>query len=478
MASPFLSAIFIAAIVFFISHSVWFLPSQGAEAAAATNAPPNTRLSSPSHRRCTTLVILGKHYTFCAPSAVAKKKGRTLSERLPREGHAETRRPSPAARVSLSERNHPSIRKRLSREPRRVIRRRAATAAHKHPLRRKHPTGGQPLVRIPATSGRHPSGSPRVRPGAAFPPRPVRNNGETLRNDFYEQTCPQVESIIRNKVSEWVTKDPSIAPSLLRLHFHDAISTGNDASILLKDPIRRSTEMYSGFNGGLRGFDVVDDIKLAVEKSCPGIVSCADILTVIARDVTLEMKGPFWFVPFGRKDSFTSFLSDAVEVPNQESDVNILLKQFDAAGLTFSDLAILTGAHSVGKSHCFSFTGAGAGGANPHMNLTYAQALNQRCKAGPLETVFNDDVTPNILDVQFYTNLKQGRVLFKSDDTIYRDNSMTSSLVDAFLSQPGVWDAQFAVSMVKLANSRVIADPNQGEIRRICSVPNNGLIHH
>ncbi|MCO5567694.1 hypothetical protein L7F22_021388 [Adiantum nelumboides] len=300
---------------------------------------------------------------------------------------------------------------------------------------------------------------------------PVRSNGETLTNDFYARSCPQVESIIHNKVTEWVKKDRSLAASLLRLHFHDCMATGNDASVLLIDPKGRSTEMYSPFSKGLRGFDVVDDIKLAVEKACPGVVSCADVLTVIARDVTLEMHGPFWFVPFGRKDSLTSHFEDAAQVPHQESDANTLLKQFTAFGLSFSDLATLTGAHSVGKSHCFSFTRGGAAGANPRMNVTYARMLHETCKKGPWEAVFNDETTPFLLDLEFYKNLKKGNVLLKSDNSIYTDNNMTSSLVDAFLTQPGMWDAQFAVSMVKLGNVQVLTG-RQGEVRRVCGFPN------
>ena len=43
----------------------------------------------------------------------------------------------------------------------------------------------------------------------------------TLVLDYYKETCPLVEEIVRLNVEIAVVKEPRMAASLLRLHFHD-----------------------------------------------------------------------------------------------------------------------------------------------------------------------------------------------------------------------------------------------------------------
>ena len=119
---------------------------------------------------------------------------------------------------------------------------------------------------------------------------PLIPAGGMLFPQFYEHTCPQLQAVVGAIVAKEHAKDPRMAASLVRLHFHDCFVQGCDASVLLDadGSGRFTTEKRSNPNrDSLRGYEVIDEIKAALEHACPHTVSCADIVAVAARDSTV-----------------------------------------------------------------------------------------------------------------------------------------------------------------------------------------------
>ena len=43
--------------------------------------------------------------------------------------------------------------------------------------------------------------------------------------DFYDKTCPGVSNAVKEVVADYISKAPSLAAPLLRMHFHDCFVT-------------------------------------------------------------------------------------------------------------------------------------------------------------------------------------------------------------------------------------------------------------
>ncbi|KAJ6767282.1 PEROXIDASE 56 [Salix purpurea] len=114
---------------------------------------------------------------------------------------------------------------------------------------------------------------------------------------------------------------------------------GCDASILLNSSTGQA-EKDSPPNLSVRGYQVIDRVKAALEKTCPGVVSCADILAIVARDVTVSTLGPSWRVETGRRDGRVSNFSEAItNLPPFFANISHLLTQFRSKNLSKKDLA-------------------------------------------------------------------------------------------------------------------------------------------
>ncbi|RDX60575.1 Cationic peroxidase 2, partial [Mucuna pruriens] len=195
---------------------------------------------------------------------------------------------------------------------------------------------------------------------------------------FYSSTCPRAESIVTSTVESYVRSDPTLAGPLLRLHFHDCFVRGCDASVLIDG---YGTERRALPNINLRGFEVIDDAKAQIEAVCPGVVSCADILALAARDVVVLSGGLSWQVPTGRKDGRVSIGTETRTLPGPNDTVALQKKKFSDKGLNTQDLVILAGGHTIGRSACQFFSDRiyNPNGTDPSIDPSFVPYLRQIC---------------------------------------------------------------------------------------------------
>lgn len=173
------------------------------------------------------------------------------------------------------------------------------------------------------------------------------------------------------------------------IHLNESFSLsillkGCDASVLLNSKGNNKAEKDGPPNISLHAYYVIDNAKKALEAKCPGVVSCADILALAARDAVylvikqshepmfsslrfhyvlifriweilfvclnwsyicyiLQSGGPKWDVPKGRKDGRTSKASETRQLPAPTFNISQLQKSFSQRALSAEDLVALSG---------------------------------------------------------------------------------------------------------------------------------------
>ncbi|GMP76285.1 hypothetical protein CsSME_00033031 [Camellia sinensis var. sinensis] len=299
-----------------------------------------------------------------------------------------------------------------------------------------------------------------------------------LRIGAYRDSCPEAETIIFSWVERAVTEDPRMPASLLRLHFHDCFVNGCDASVLLDDTPNFVGEKTAAPNlNSLRGFEMIDAIKSDLESVCPETVSCADILAIVARDSVVLSGGPVWEVQMGRRDSLTASKAAANNnIPGPNSDVATLVAKFQNVGLTLSDMVTLSGAHTMGKARCSTFSSRLNGNSNsnsPDINVDFLQSLQQLCAEPNSNTTLAhlDLVTPSTFDNQYYVNLISGEGLLVSDQALVTGDDQTRGIVQSYADDPTTFFEEFTKSMLKMGSLGPLTGEN-GQIRKNCRIIN------
>ncbi|KAH6830238.1 Peroxidase superfamily protein [Perilla frutescens var. hirtella] len=302
-----------------------------------------------------------------------------------------------------------------------------------------------------------------------------------LTTTYYSKSCPKFEQIVQDTTTNKQISSPTTAAAALRLFFHDCFVGGCDASVLVSSTRFSKAERDADINLSLPGdgFDVVVRAKTAIELTCPGVVSCADILAVATRNLVVMMGGPYYAVKLGRKDALTSRASDVEgNLPRPTMPMSQIVQIFQSKGFSVQEMVALSGAHTIGFSHCKEFSSilynySKTSESDPAYYPEFAKSLRNACadfQRNPTLSVFNDVITPNKFDNVYYNNVKKGLGLLSSDHGLSSDPK-TRGFVELYSRDQNAFFRAFASAMEKLSVYGVKTG-RRGEIRRRCDAFN------
>ncbi|BAF17870.1 peroxidase 1-like [Oryza sativa Japonica Group] len=308
-----------------------------------------------------------------------------------------------------------------------------------------------------------------------------------LQVGFYHAKCPVAEDVVLGEMRMILEEDPTLAPSLLRMHYHDCFVQGCDGSIMLRSRSGKG-ERDATPNRSMRGYDAINRIKARLETVCPLTVSCADIIAMAARDAVYLSKGPWYDVETGRRDGDVSVAEYAEnDLAPPDSNIVDVKTFFSVKSLNAKDIAVLFGCHSIGTSHCgafqkrlYNFTGRMD--QDPSLDAGYAAKLKKLCPpghghdhdhdghggAGGAAKVPMDPGSGFTFDLSYYRHVLATGGLFQSDGSL-RDDPVTRGYVEklANASSSEEYFADFAAAMVKMGRTDVLTG-DLGAVRPTC----------
>ncbi|XP_077239192.1 peroxidase superfamily protein [Tasmannia lanceolata] len=297
-----------------------------------------------------------------------------------------------------------------------------------------------------------------------------------LRLNYYSESCPRAEEIVKEEVGKLYEKHGNTAVSWVRNLFHDCMVKSCDASILLEKADGIVSEQKSDRNFGMRNFKYIKTIKDALEKECPMTVSCADIVALSAREGVVMLKGPYISMRTGRRDSTESHAALVDDfIPRHNDTMSLVLSRFQSIGIEAEGTVALLGAHSVGRVHCVNLVDRLYPNTDPTLDPDYATYLKGRCPSpqpdpNAVEYARNDRETPMVLDNLYYKHLLSNNGLLLVDQQLVSDPS-TAPFVEKMASDNVYFHDSFSSAMLLLSENNPLTD-DAGQIRKDCRFVN------
>ncbi|KAM6579027.1 hypothetical protein CsatB_030864 [Cannabis sativa] len=264
-----------------------------------------------------------------------------------------------------------------------------------------------------------------------------------------------------------------MAASLIRLHFHDCFVNGCDGSILLDGD--GSEKEGAGNKNSARGFDVIDTIKTAVENECAGVVSCADILAIAARDSVLLSGGRSWRVLVGRRDGLVPNKTGADNLPapfESHSVYQVVLSMANSKCFFLCSIYMC----ATFEDRLFNFNQSSS--PDPFLETTMLSDLQTLCPSSGGDgnkTTALDRNSTDLFDNHYFKNLIAGKGLLSSDQILFSGDAAantTKSLVESYNNNQTLFLVDFVKAMIKMGNISPLTG-SDGEIRKNCRVVNS-----
>ncbi|KAK7407230.1 hypothetical protein VNO78_08960 [Psophocarpus tetragonolobus] len=316
-------------------------------------------------------------------------------------------------------------------------------------------------------------------------PQQSFNTPHKLKVGFYARSCPNAEKIVADTFAQIVKTNPGAIGNILRLVFHDCFVKGCDASILLdyaqnnNDAVEKSS-MFNGFL--LKGADMIDDIKAKLEEECPGIVSCADIISFVTNEAMSLAGLPPRKRLGGRRDGMVSLAStvEANNLPLPDWTMDQMIELFTRKGFSVEEMVIMIGAHSVGVAHCDGFyervnNFRKTGKPDPTLTVEVIEEIKRSCPDFGTNMYRNPpvnfDPTPTVLDNLFFKEMVERRKTLLITDSHLLEDPRTFPFVQKMAADPNMFPSKFPDVMLKLSTLDVLTGYD-GEVRKICRATN------